>query len=324
MSAMRFADPLWLLALAALPMLLYRYVQETRRDRSSMRYSSLTLLSGIPPTLWTRLRHVLPTLRLVGLACLILAMARPQAGKEIVDLSAQGVDIMLTLDVSSSMREKDLGRASRLEVAKEVVAEFIAGRTSDRIGMVVFAAESYTQCPVTLDYDILLSFLKDIRIADESWDGTAIGMALITATNRLRDSDADSKVIVLLTDGVNTAGEIAPTTAAEAAGALGIRVYTIGVGPDVKVQARRRGGELSFDEKMLMDIAQRTDANYYHATSKEKLEQIYSEIGELERTEVTSEIHLDYSERFASFLWPGFALLLLEFILANTRFRRIP
>ncbi len=324
MGAMRFADPLWLLAFVALPLLVYRYVMETRRDRGSMRYSSLALLSGIPETLWTRLRHVLPALRLAGLACLILAMARPQAGKEIVDLSAQGVDIMLTLDVSSSMRAKDLGRANRLQVAKDVVAEFIEGRTSDRIGMVVFAGVSYTQCPLTLDYDILLSFLKDIRIAEDSWDGTAIGMALINATNRLRDSDADSKVIVLLTDGVNTAGEIAPTTAAEAAAALGIRVYTIGVGPEHTTQGRRRGRESSFDESMLMDIAERTDANYYHATSKEKLEQIYSEIGELERTEITSEIHLDYSERFASFVWPGLALLLLEFILANTRFRRIP
>ena len=326
MGIYRFDDSVWLFALALVPLLVYRYVLELRGDRGGIQFSSLAFLSDLPTTIWTRLRHSLHILRVAGIACLVVALARPQAGREMVDLSAEGVDIMLVLDISGSMEAKDLGRANRLQVAKEVVAEFITGRGSDRIGMVVFAGESFTQCPLTLDYDILLNFLADIRIAEQSWDGTAIGMALMNASNRLRDSDAQSKVVVLLTDGVNNAGEIAPETAAQVAAALGIRVYTVGVGKAAAGRQRLRSAarELAFDEQTLRDISERTQGRYFHATSKEKLEEIYREIGELEATEIKSEIHVDYSERYALFLWPGLIFLLLEFVLANTRFRRIP
>jgi Ca-activated chloride channel family protein len=213
-------------------------------------------------------------------------------------------------------------------VAKEVVADFVGGRQTDRIGMVVFAAEAFTQCPLTLDYGVLLGFLREIRIADETWDGTAIGMALATACNRLRESEAVSKVVILLTDGVNNSGEIDPETAAEAAAAMGIRTYTIGVGSGVTGLAAalrgRRARAAEFDEATLRLIADRTGGQYYHATSKEKLQAIYDEIGQLEQTEVTSTTHVDWAERYHLVLWPGFVLLLVEFALASTRLRRVP
>lgn len=328
MDALRFAEPLWLWGLVLLPLLAYRYIREQRGQMAAVRYSDLGLLDGVGRSLWSRLRHGLAVLRLIGLGLLILALARPQAGKEVVDLSAEGVDIVLALDVSGSMEVKDLGPASRLSVAKEVVADFIAGRQTDRIGMVVFAAEAYTQCPLTLDYDVLLSFLDDIRIADESWDGTAIGMALVTACNRLRESEAKSKVVILLTDGVNNAGEIDPATAAQVAAAMETRVYSIGVGSGagalVSVLRGRRPRGAEFDEATLKQIAEATGGKYYHATSRESLQAIYAEIGQLEKTEISSDVHVDYADRYLYLIWPALLLLLLEFAVANTRLRRLP
>ena len=335
MAELRFAEPLWLLlGLVVLPALLYRYVAVERRAKGAIRFSGLSALRQQHGSLWTRLRHSLLVLRLVGVTCLIAALARPQAGKEVRELTAEGIDIMLTLDVSSSMELNDLaaGKKNRLEVAKEVVAEFIQGRQSDHLGMVVFAGESFTQCPLTLDYDILLDFLGDIQIADEAWDGTAIGMALVNACNRLRDSQGKSKVIILLTDGVNNAGEIDPLTAADAASAVGIRVYTIGVGSDGSIRqavqgvfgTRYRTVQVEIDEETLKEVAERTGGQYFRATSEKKLEEIYRLISALETTKIKSEVYVDYSERFMYFLWPGLLLLLAEVVLANTRFRRIP
>ena len=324
MELLRFENAIWLLVMVLLPLLLYRYLREERGDRGSIRFSSLESFQGMRTGLWVRLRHAVVVLRLVGLACLIVAMARPQAGKEVVDVKAEGIDIMLALDVSGSMEARDLGDANRLEVAREVVSEFIAGRHSDRIGMVVFAGVSFTQCPLTLDYDVLLEFLSEIEIASRTWDGTAIGVALINACNRLRDADGKSKVVILLTDGVNNAGEIDPMTAAAVAEATGIRVYTIGVGAQGNPGPGGRGRGVEFDEEILKQIAATTGGQYYHAHSREKLKQVYEEIGELETTPVTSAVHLDFSERHGRFLRIGAALMLLGFVLANTRFRRLP
>ena len=322
----RFEDPLWLIGLLVVPVVAYLHLRESRRGAASIRFTQVEeVRQRLPVTLRSRLRPLLVVLRMAALALLITAMARPQAGTQLIDLSAEGIDIMLTLDVSSSMEARDLGADNRLEVAKKVVAEFIAGRVSDRIGMVVFAAQSFTQCPLTLDYDILIDFLDEIRIAEEAWDGTAIGMALINACNRLKDSDADSKVVILLTDGVNNAGEIDPMTAADAAAAIGIRVYAIGVGRQVSPRSRAGlRGRVEFDEEALRAIAGRTGGKYYHAHSEEKLKEIYVEIGELEKTEVTSQVHVDYSDRFATWVWWGLAVLVIEFALANTVFRKVP
>ncbi len=334
MQTLRFENPEWLLLLLLMPILVYLYVVQGRQRQGSVQFSDLASLRSMGNTMWTRLRHVLFVFKLLGLVLLVVALARPQAGREKREMSAEGIDIMLTLDVSSSMELNDLdnGERSRLAVAKEVVSDFVGGRYSDRIGMVVFAGESFTQCPLTLDYDVLTSFLQGVQIADESWDGTAIGMALINATNRLRESEGRSQVIILLTDGVNNAGEIEPLTAADVAEAVGVRVYTIGVGSDGSIRrpvqgifgTRYQTVEVEIDEETLREVAQRTGGKYYRATSEEKLEAIYKEIGELETTEITSEVHVEYSERYLDFLWPGLLLILIELLLSNTRFRRLP
>ena len=326
MDEIRFADPLFLLLLLVLPVMGWRQRRHGQRLRGSVRYPQVSDLRRLPGGPWAPLRRVLPVVRLLGAACLVAALARPQSGERVQDVSAEGVDIMLILDVSGSMRARDLGPASRLAVAKEVVARFIAGRDTDRIGMVVFAGESFTQCPLTLDYDVLLQFLDEIQLAHESWDGTAIGMALINAANRLRDAGGEGergRVAILLTDGVNNAGEISPRTAAEAAAAVGVRAYTIGIGAEpLGIMGRARG--LDFDEEILRAIAAATGGQYYHATSGEKLAEIYAEIGRLEKTEVSSEVHLQYSELYALFLWPGFLALAGDFLLSRTRFRSLP
>ncbi|MGB1719612.1 MAG: vWA domain-containing protein [Candidatus Latescibacterota bacterium] len=334
MQTLSFENPEWLLLLLLLPLLVYLHIVQGRRRQGSVQFSDLASLRQMGNTIWVRLRHLLIVFKVLGLGLLIVAMARPQAGREKREMSAEGIDIMLTLDVSSSMELNDLdnGERSRLAVAKEVVSDFVGGRYSDRIGMVVFAGESFTQCPLTLDYDVLTSFLQGVQIADESWDGTAIGMALINATNRLRESEGRSQVIILLTDGVNNAGEIEPLTAADVAQAVGVRVYTIGVGSDGSIRrpvqgifgTRYQTVQVEIDEETLREVAQRTGGKYYRATSEEKLEAIYREIGELETTEITSEVHVEYSERYFYFLWPGLLLLLAEILLSNTRFRRLP
>ena len=334
MQTLRFENPEWLLLLLLLPLLVYLHIVQGRRRQGSVQFSDLASLRQMGNTIWVRLRHLLIVFKVLGLGLLIVAMARPQAGREKREMSAEGIDIMLTLDVSSSMELNDLdnGERSRLAVAKEVVSDFVGGRYSDRIGMVVFAGESFTQCPLTLDYDVLTSFLQGVQIADESWDGTAIGMALINATNRLRESEGRSQVIILLTDGVNNAGEIEPLTAADVAQAVGVRVYTIGVGSDGSIRRSVQGifgtryqtVQVEIDEETLREVAQRTGGKYYRATSEEKLEAIYREIGELETTEITSEVHVEISERYFYFLWPGLLLLLAEILLSNSRFRRLP
>ena len=317
---MRFAESVWLLALLVLPLLVVRY----RRQRpGSLQFSTLNHVHNLPASFWTRMRGVVFALKLIALALIIMAMARPQSGDTVVDVTADGVDIILVLDVSSSMQVKDLGPDNRLAVAKDVVAEFVEGRLTDRLGMVVFAGESFTQCPLTLDYDVLLSFLEQIRIAEQDWDGTAIGMAMINATNRLRDADGRSQVVILLTDGVNNAGEIDPLTAAEVAAAVGVRVYAIGVGAPGS-GGRGRGRGVDFDEETLKQVASLTGGRYYHATSGEKLAEIYDEIGKLETAEITTQLHVEYTERYGAFLWPCLVLVLFEFTLARTRLRTIP
>ena len=331
-----FESPHWLWLLLALPLLVFRYVREERGEKGSVRFADLGVLRQLRPTLWTRLRHTLIVLKVAALGCLMVAMGRPQSGLESREISSEGIDIMLTLDVSRSMERKDLAQAekSRLQVAKEVVADFASGRQTDRMGVVVFAGDSFTQCPLTLDHSLLLDFLDGVEVPAKQtrhadWhDSTAIGMALINACNRLRRSEAESKVIILLTDGENNAGEIEPLTAAEVAAAVGIRVYTIGVGASDQSRQGLFSGLYQrapqIDEETLREVAARTGGKYYRATSEEKLQEIYREIGELETTEIKTEIKVDYADRFPAFLWFGLALLLAGVALANTRFRSIP
>jgi len=244
---------------------------------------------------------------------------------------AEGVDIVMVLDTSTSMRAQDFN-PNRFEAAKEVGAEFVRGRRSDRVGLVVFAAKAFTQAPLTLDYDFLLDMLDEVEVGVVE-DGTAIGTALAMAVNRLRETQAASKVVILLTDGQNNRGEIDPVTAADVAKALGVRVYAIGVGTygeapfviDHPFAGRqRRMMPVEIDEDMLRSVAEKTGGKYYRATNKDALRDIYEEIGELEKTKIEERIYSDYAERYALFLLPAFGFVLLEILLSTTRLRRMP
>ncbi|MDX1429243.1 MAG: VWA domain-containing protein [Rhodothermales bacterium] len=325
-----FADPAWLWLLLAVPAVLAWEFWRSRQE-VGMRYSAVRISSGIPRSIWERLRWLPSILRAAALTLGILALARPQERNVIRELFAEGVDVIMVLDTSTSMRAQDF-QPNRFEAAREVGAEFIRGRVSDRIGLVVFAAKAYTQAPLTLDYDFLTQMLGEVEVGVIE-DGTAIGTALAMATNRLKDTEAVSKVVILLTDGQNNRGEVDPVTAAEVAATLGVRVYPIGVGAygeapfviDHPFAGRqRRMMRVEIDEDMLRAVAEKTGGRYFRATDKEALREIYSEIGELEKTKIEERTYSDYEERYASFLWPAFALLLLELLLSNTRLRRLP
>jgi Ca-activated chloride channel homolog len=334
---MRFKDP-WLLLLLVLwiPMIIV-YVRREHKFRPSIRFSDLSMIKKIPPSIFVRLRHVLLALRLIGFGLLVVALARPQKGHTDQEVSTEGVDIMLVLDISESMHALDFQPDNRLEVAKRTIRDFIHKRTSDRIGLVVFGARSYTKCPLTLDYNVLDLFISEITFTDFSFQ-TAIGTALATAANRLRASPAKSKVIVLLTDGSNNAGDIPPLTAAKAAGELGIKIHTIGVGKEGKVpmpvmvqnpftgetKQQVQMMESDLDEKTLQEIAAATGGTFFRAHSAEKLAEIYDQIDKMEKTEIKTKIYTSFEEKFYLWLWAGFLLIMLELVLQHTRFRRIP
>ncbi|MEM1116465.1 MAG: VWA domain-containing protein [Bacteroidota bacterium] len=325
---MTFASPLWLLLLAAVPVVAWRRWRR-RGDRPGVRYSVASDAAGLKTTGWARLRALPEALLLGALALAILGLARPQERDASVERSTEGIDIVLALDVSTSMTAEDFV-PNRFEAAKAVAAEFVRGRTSDRIGLVVFAAQAFTQAPLTLDYPFLQTMLAEVRMGLIE-DGTAIGTALATATARLRDSDAASKVVILLTDGQNNRGQVDPQTAAEAAAALGVKVYAIGVGGEGgSVRGRVPfGGSLlqpapEVDEAALRGVAQTTGGRYFRATDAEALREIYAAISELERTEIEETVLLDVEELYPWALWPALACLLLSVALSTTRLREVP
>jgi Ca-activated chloride channel family protein len=271
-------------------------------------------------------------LRLAALSFFLLAFARPRSGTEYHEVTSEGIDIMLCLDVSSSMQAEDFKPLNRLNVAKAKMKEFVGKRINDRIGLVVFARHSFTQCPLTTDYGVLLNFIDQVNFGMVE-DGTAIGMALANAVNRLRESESKSKIIVLLTDGDNNAGEIDPITAANLAQAFDMKVYTIGVGKtgnamfpyDDPIFGKRYVYQpVRIDEESLREIASRTGGQYFRARSGQELEGIYSIIDELEKTEVKTSTHVQYRELFQYFTYAGLILLVLEVLLANTYFRKLP
>jgi len=328
----RFEDPWWLLLGLVIPLLaLIYWLQNRRKVRSgTLVYSNLGPVKGIRNG--GRYRHAMFALRSAALALLIVAMARPQAGQVEQEITTEGIDIVLTLDISSSMLAEDFKPHNRLEAAKVVASDFIKGRTSDRIGLVVFAAKSFTQCPLTLDYGILLDFIRQVEIGMIE-DGTAIGMAIATAASRLKDSKAESKVIILLTDGENNRGQLDPITAAKVAKAFGIRIYTVGMGRkgealypvDHPIFGRQyRRVPVKIDEKMLKEIARLTDGKYFRATDKSSLDNIFKEIDQLEKTKIEVEEYTRYEELFPRFLLAGLGLVFLEIVVSNTRFRKIP
>ncbi len=328
---MQFAQPEWFWLFALVPLVAGWAWWYAFRTRKGMRFSSIDPVHSAPRSLWVRLRELPAVLRIGAVALGVFALARPQERDTIRERYAEGVDIVLVLDTSTSMRAEDFS-PNRFEAARDVAAEFIESRTSDRVGLIVFAAKAYTQTPLTLDYNFLLRMLDEVEVGIIE-DGTAIGTAIAMGVNRLKDSTAESKVLILLTDGQNNRGEIDPVTASEVAQTMDVRIYSIGVGTHGEAPfpfddpfggQRRQMIPVEIDEDMLSSVAEKTGGRYFRATNKETLQSIYVEIGELEKTEIEERFYTDYTERYAVFLWPAFGLLLLELLLSGTRLRRTP
>lgn len=327
----RLYNPVWLILLLIIPAGIYLYFVKRKMRNSSLRYSDLSWYSLVKRPGFDR-RNILLVLRLLALALLILALARPQSGSTSRDVESQGIDIMLALDISGSMQAEDFKPYNRLYAAKQVIREFIKGRTTDRVGLVIFAKQSVTQCPLTTDYSVLQTFLNQVEIGQIE-DGTAIGLGLATSANRLRYTPGKSKVIILLTDGNNNAGEIDPLTAAQLAAALGIKIYTIGAGrlgqstftTRDPVTGQRLVYQLpELDENILKEIAGQTRGEYFRATDEKALAQIYKQIDQMEKTKVRVKQYTQYAELFPYFLWAGLGLVLAETALNNTILRKLP
>lgn len=329
---MEFASPkiLWLLLLL-IPLIAY-YIYRTRQGGAAVTVSTTAAVKRAPKTFRYYLRHVPFALRCGALALIVVAIARPQSAEHYTNTTTEGIDIVLAVDVSTSMLAKDF-TPDRLSVAKEVASEFISDRTGDRIGLVVFAGESYTQSPLTTDQSSLQTLLGRVS-SGVIEDGTAIGNGLATSINRLRESEAKSKVVILLTDGVNNRGEISPLTAAKIAKEMGIKVYTIGIGrrgtaPYPVFDERGRevdvvNMKVEIDEKILRNIAEQTSGEYFRATDKQTLEAVYERINQLEKSKVEVENRTTLHEEFLVFvLWALFALL-LEFIINRILLNRLP
>ncbi len=327
---MKFAHPEMFWLLLVLPLLVYHYFWRENVRQTDFRYPSVDALAGMKTSWRVRLRHLPFVFRILATALLIIALARPQEFDKEVNRTVEGIDIMLCLDTSTSMLAEDL-KPNRVEAAKDVAAEFIQGRENDRIGLVPFAAVSFTQCPLTTDYGLLVNLVGELKTGMVE-DGTAIGMALATSLNRLRESEAKSKVVILLTDGQNNRGEIDPVTAAQAAQALNIRVYTVAVGthgmapyPVETVFGKRyQQVPVTIDEPMMKQIAELTGGRYFRATDEKKLARIYEEIDRLERTEVNVEEYRRVADVFHPWLLGALVFVAIEFLLGLYPLRKIP
>lgn len=329
MNGITFAEPAFLYLLLLAPAMIAFYVLKQHKASASLSMPGLQPFRKVGLTFRNYLRHVLFALRTLAFIFLVIVLARPQATNRFQDVSTEGIDIMLTMDISGSMLARDF-RPDRLEAAKNVATEFISGRPYDRIGLVVFSGESFTQCPLTTDHAVLINLMREIQ-SGMIEDGTAIGMGLANAINRIKDSEAKSKVIILLTDGINNRGEIAPATAAEIAKTYGIRVYTIGVGTQgmapYPVQTpfgtQYQNMPVEIDEAILNQIARETGGRYFRATDNDKLLQVYSEIDKLEKSIIDVR---QFSKKEEKFLLPAiaaFCLVVLELILRYALLRNL-
>ena len=333
MKTLHFANPYGgALALVLLLIVCWRLLRGRSRH-ASLTFSDTRVFQTIAPGRGVRLRHLPDALRVAGLALLVVAFARPQTWFHEEEVLTEGIDIMLALDVSGSMRTEDFRPKNRLLVAKDVVSQFVRGRRNDLIGMVAFAANAYTRCPLTLDYGVLQDLLTHTDFAAREEDGTAIGMGLATATARLKDAHGKSKVIILLTDGRNNRGQIDPLTGARLAQALGIKVYTIGIGKegeapypiDDPLMGRRYiMVQADLDEDVLKEIAGATGGEYFRATDTQSLKHIFDTIDRLERTEIRVHGYTRKADRFGPPLYAGAILIGLELLLGATLLKRIP
>lgn len=325
-------QPEWRWALAAPPLLLLLYLWRLRRSRARVRLSTTHAFAALPVGLAARVRHVPFGAALLGLALLLLSMMRPQSRDDWQDVRTEGIDIIIALDVSASMLAKDL-RPDRLEASKAVAMRFIDDRPNDRIGLVIYEGEAFTQCPLTTDHNVLKDLFKATR-SGLIQGGTAVGMGLATALNRLRESDAKSRVVILLTDGVNNAGTVHPLDAAQIAAELGVRVYTIGVGTRGKAlspvaiypngQYKFDMVEVEIDDGMLTKVAETTGGRYFRATDERKLEEIYKEIDRLEKTRIKVTEHSRRNEEYFPLVLAGGCLLVLAFVMDRNLLRTSP
>ena len=328
---MVFANPTYLYLLLLLVPLIGWYIYKLHKSQASLQVSSSEAFQLPGTSSWkVYMRHLPFVLRMLAIALLIVVLARPQSTNSWQNSSTEGIDIVMAMDISTSMLAEDL-KPNRLEAAKDVAASFINGRQNDNIGLVVFAAESFTQCPLTIDHGVLLNLFKDIQPGIIQ-DGTAIGLGLANAVSRIKDSQAKSKVIILLTDGVNNTGEIAPVTAAEIAKTFGIRVYTIRVGTQGEAPypiptafgVQYQNVPVEIDEQVLKQIASTTGGQYFRATDNSSLKEIYSEIDQLEKTKISVQEFSKKQEEYKNWALLVFALLLIEVLLRNTVLRNIP
>lgn len=328
---MSWANPEWLWCLLLLPVLIGLSVWRAYTDRHpSLTFSDTSGFSDLPTGWRTWGVWLAPLLQWMAFVLIVLALARPQDKNTTIERSAEGIDIVLALDISTSMKAEDL-KPNRFEAARNVAIDFINKRVSDRIGLVVFARKSFTVVPPTLDYDLLKRLLRNVEMGIIE-DGTAIGMGIATAVNRLKESRAKSKVIILLTDGQNNSGKIDPVTAADLALAYGIKIYTIGAGTigtapypvqDPIFGKRYQNVKVEIDEEMLTQIARMTGGAYFRATDTQQLQEIYDRIDELERTEVDELIYTDYKDLYPYFLLPAIVLLMLSIVSDRVLFRTI-
>lgn len=327
----RFVDPHYLLLLLLLPPLVWWYRTRSERTFGAVRYPAVDRLRRADRRRAGRWRHALFGLRLLALGLLLVAFARPQTGVTAENVATDGIDIVLALDLSSSMLAQDL-EPNRIGAARQAAANFVRRRPNDRIGLVVFAGEAFTQAPLTLDHRVVTTLIEELEVGIIE-DGTAIGMGLATAVRRLSDSRAESKVIVLLTDGRNNRGSIDPATAAQMAQALGVRIYAVGAGTRGSAQVpvddplfgrRTVAMQVDIDDEALEEMASLTGGRYFRATDRQSLERVYAEIDALETTEIEMTSFTRYGELFHLPLGAGLGLLLLEVALGRTVLRRAP
>lgn len=327
-----FARPWLLLLLLAIPVWLY-WQRRRHRERAII-FSRASILGSLSASRAGFIANLPDRLRLIGLTLLIFALAGPRTGTSVVDIDAEGIAIVLTLDISSSMLAEDLSPTNRMEVARVTARDFVRHREYDRIGMVAFAGEALTQVPITIDYDVLLESLYQLQAGSGMLeDGTAIGTAIATAANRLRRVEGESRVIVLVTDGENNRGEIDPLTAARAAAAYGIKIYTIGIGTEgvARVPVARGPFGVQYatlpvhiDETLLTQIAQMSGGRYFRAQTREALDQIFTDIDKLEKTTVKVRRYVDYTPRHLPLIIAAIVLLIGEWMLRSSRLGRVP
>lgn len=329
MNRMTFADPDFLYILLIIPAIIAFYILKQHKAFASIRMPGLVPLEKAGYTIRNYLQHFLFGIRMTAVLLIIIVLARPQTSDKYQDVSTEGIDIILALDISGSMLARDF-KPDRLEASKNVATEFISGRPYDRIGLVVFSGESFTQCPLTTDHAVLINLLREIE-SGMIEDGTAIGMGLSNAVNRIKDSDTKSKVIILLTDGINNRGEIAPATAAGIAKTFGVRVYTIGVGTQgtapYPVQTpfgtQYQNMPVEIDEAILKDIAQMTGGKYFRATDNDKLVQVYGEIDKLEKSKIDVKQFVRKDEKYLIPAIIAFCLLVIEMLARFTVLKKL-